>query len=84
MADVRHRQPLRLAILDAERILSAAGIDSARFDAEEIAAHVVGVERMKLPLVQAQRTASTRNVIRRLAASTMCSIRAVSRSASTS
>ncbi|HTI27077.1 MAG TPA: peptide chain release factor N(5)-glutamine methyltransferase [Kutzneria sp.] len=51
MADVRHRQPLRLAILDAERILSAAGIDSARFDAEEIAAHVVGVERMKLPLV---------------------------------
>lgn len=51
MADVRHRQPLRLAILDAERILSAAGIDSARFDAEEIAAHVVGVARMKLPLV---------------------------------
>lgn len=51
MADVRHRQPLRLAILDAERILAAAGIDSARFDAEEIAAHVVGVERMKLPLV---------------------------------
>jgi len=51
VADVRHRQPLRLAILDAERILAAAGIDSARFDAEEIAAHVVGVERMKLPLV---------------------------------
>ena len=51
MADVRHRQPLRLAILDAERILAAAGIDSARFDAEEIAAHVVGVERMKLPMV---------------------------------
>jgi release factor glutamine methyltransferase len=51
MADVRHRQPLRLAILDAERILTAAGIDSARFDAEEIAAHVVGVERLKLPLV---------------------------------
>ncbi|MFC0433227.1 peptide chain release factor N(5)-glutamine methyltransferase [Kutzneria buriramensis] len=51
MADVRHRQPLRLAILDAERILAGAGIDSARYEAEEIAAHVVGVERMKLPLV---------------------------------
>lgn len=51
MADVRHRRPLRLAIMDAERILAAAGIDSARIDAELIAAHVVGVDRMKLPMV---------------------------------
>jgi release factor glutamine methyltransferase len=51
MADVRNRQPLRLAILDAERILRAAGIESARTDAELIAAHVVGVERMRIPLV---------------------------------
>jgi hypothetical protein len=39
---------------------------------------------MKLPLVQAHRMASTRRVMSRLAASTMCSIRAVSSSASTS
>ncbi|AHI00977.1 peptide chain release factor N(5)-glutamine methyltransferase [Kutzneria viridogrisea] len=51
MADVRHRRPLRLAIMDAERILAGAGIDSARIDAELIAAHVIGVDRMKLPLV---------------------------------
>ncbi len=46
-----NRQPLRLAIIDAERILSAAGIDSARVDAELLAAHVLGVDRGKLPLV---------------------------------
>jgi release factor glutamine methyltransferase len=46
-----NRQPLRLAVLDAERILSAAGIDSARVDAELLAAHVLGVERGKLPMV---------------------------------
>lgn len=46
-----NRQPLRLAILDAERILGAAGVDSPRVDAELLAAHVLGVERGKLPLV---------------------------------
>ena len=30
---------------------SRAGIDSARYDAEELAAHVVGTERGRLPLV---------------------------------
>lgn len=45
------RQPLRLAILEAERILAAAGVASPRVDAELIAAHVLGVERGKLPLV---------------------------------
>ncbi len=45
------RQPLRLAVLEAERILTAAGVDSPRNDAELLAAHVLGVERGKLPLV---------------------------------
>jgi release factor glutamine methyltransferase len=45
------RQPLRLAIIEAQRILAAAGVASPRADAELIAAHVLGVERGKLPLV---------------------------------
>jgi release factor glutamine methyltransferase len=45
------RQPLRLAILEAERILAAAGVGSPRVDAELIAAHVLGVERSRLPMV---------------------------------
>ncbi|TDP97733.1 peptide chain release factor N(5)-glutamine methyltransferase [Labedaea rhizosphaerae] len=45
------RQPLRLAILEGERILAAAGVASPRTDAELIAAHVLGVERTRLPLV---------------------------------
>ena len=39
------RQPLRLALLEAERVLAAAGVASPRVDAEILAAHVVGVER---------------------------------------
>jgi release factor glutamine methyltransferase len=42
---------LRLAILEAERILGAAGVASPRVDAELIAAHVLGVERSRLPMV---------------------------------
>jgi release factor glutamine methyltransferase len=45
------RQPLRVAILEAERILAGAGIDTPRVDAELLAAHVLGVERSKLPMV---------------------------------
>lgn len=45
------RQPLRLAILEAERILTDAGVASPRVDAELLAAHVLGVERTRLPLV---------------------------------
>lgn len=45
------RQPLRLAILEAERILTAAGVASPRVDAELLAAHVLGVERTRLPMV---------------------------------
>ena len=44
------RQPLRLAILEAERMLAAAGVPSPRHDAEVLAAHVVGVERGRLLL----------------------------------
>jgi release factor glutamine methyltransferase len=44
------RLPLRLAIAEAERTLAAAGVSSPRFDAEELAAHVVGVERSRLML----------------------------------
>ncbi len=45
------RQPLRLAILEAERMLAAAQVPSPRVDAELLAAHVVGVDRGRLPLV---------------------------------
>jgi release factor glutamine methyltransferase len=44
------RQPIRLAIAEAERALSAAGVGSPRVDAELLAAQVVGVERTKLML----------------------------------
>jgi release factor glutamine methyltransferase len=42
---------LRSAIDSATTQLADAGIDSARYDAEELAAHVVGTERGRLPLV---------------------------------
>lgn len=45
------RQPLRLAILEATRILEAAGVASPRTDAELLAAHVLGVERGRLPMI---------------------------------
>lgn len=51
------RQPLRLAVMEAERILADAGVASPRVDAELISAHVLGVERGKLmltPLVDRQ------------------------------
>jgi release factor glutamine methyltransferase len=48
---MNNRQPLRLAILEAERILTDAGVASPRVDAELLAAHVLGVERTRLPLV---------------------------------
>ena len=45
------RQPLRLALLEAERVLAAAGVPSPRVDAELLASHVVGVERGRLMMV---------------------------------
>jgi release factor glutamine methyltransferase len=46
-----NRQPLRLAISEATKILADAGVDSPRVDAEFLAAHVLGVERGRLPLI---------------------------------
>jgi release factor glutamine methyltransferase len=45
------RRPLRVAVLEAERALAAAGVASPRVDAEILAAHVVGVERGRLLMV---------------------------------
>ncbi|RKT57285.1 peptide chain release factor N(5)-glutamine methyltransferase [Saccharothrix australiensis] len=45
------RHPLRPAVLEAERLLAAAGVASPRVDAELLAAHVLGVERSRLPLI---------------------------------
>ncbi len=42
---------LRSAIDSATTLLADAGIDSARFDAEELAAHLTGSERGRLPLI---------------------------------
>ena len=45
------RHPLRVAVLEAERVLAAAGVASPRVDAELLAAHVVGVPRGRLMMV---------------------------------
>lgn len=64
------RQPLRLAILEAERTLSAAGVHSPRADAELLAASLLGVERTKLmmvPLVDSEVVDVFRDLVRRRA-----------------
>lgn len=43
---------LRRAIDSAATVLAEAGIDSARFDAEELAAYVAGAERGRLTLIE--------------------------------
>lgn len=42
---------LRDAVADAARLLAAAGVPSARADAEQLAAHVAGVDRGRLALI---------------------------------
>ncbi len=42
---------MRLAVLEAQRILTDAGVESPRVDAELLAAHVVGVPRGRLPMI---------------------------------
>ncbi len=42
------RQPLRAAIREATEQLADAGVNSPRYDAEELAAHLIGVERTRL------------------------------------
>lgn len=44
--------PLRRAIDSAAATLAEAGIDSARWDAEELAAHLTGTERGRLALLE--------------------------------
>jgi release factor glutamine methyltransferase len=44
--------PLRRAIDSAAAQLAEAGIDSARYDAEQLAAHLAGTERGRLTLLQ--------------------------------
>jgi release factor glutamine methyltransferase len=64
------RQPLRLAILEAERTLAAAGVPSPRVDAELLAASLLGVERTKLmmvPLVDPEVVDALRDLVRRRA-----------------
>ena len=42
---------LRRAIDSATAVLADAGIDSARYDSEELAAHLAGTERGRLPVI---------------------------------
>src|ERR1700749_4251898 len=42
---------LRRAIDSATALLADAGIDSARYDAEELAAYLAGAERGRLPVI---------------------------------
>lgn len=46
---------LRRAIDSAAALLAEAGIDSARCDAEQLAAHLAGVDRGRLPLLDSPR-----------------------------
>jgi release factor glutamine methyltransferase len=65
------RQPLRLAVLEAERVLAGAGVASPRVDAELLAAHVVGVDRGQLmlhPLVDSSVVEALQKLVERRAA----------------
>ena len=65
------RQPLRLAIMEAERTLAAAGVGSPRVDAELLAAHVVGLPRGRLmmqPLLDAEQVEQLVGLVKRRAA----------------
>ncbi|MCX6467164.1 MAG: peptide chain release factor N(5)-glutamine methyltransferase [Pseudonocardiales bacterium] len=65
-----NRVPLRLAIAEAERMLADAGVASPRFDAETLAAQVVGVERGRLmmhPLVDPPVVEELRRLVARRA-----------------
>ncbi|MHA6796148.1 peptide chain release factor N(5)-glutamine methyltransferase [Pseudonocardia bannensis] len=66
-----NRQPLRVAVLEAERMLAAAGVESPRVDAEVLAAHVLGVQRgrlMMVPLVDPPVVEAYRKLVVRRAA----------------
>lgn len=64
------REPLRVAIAEAERALAAAGIESPRVEAEFLASHVVGVPRGRLllhPLVDLPQVEELRRLVARRA-----------------
>lgn len=65
------RHSLRAAILDSSRTLQAAGVASPDIDAQELAAHLLGVERTRLgltPLVEDAFLADYRALVDRRAA----------------
>lgn len=51
MEEIRPPVPLRPALQDAAQRLQAAGVDSPRWDAEQLVAHVLGVARTSLVTV---------------------------------
>jgi release factor glutamine methyltransferase len=62
--------PLRLAIMEAERLLADAGVGSPRVDAELLAGHVLGLERGKLllqPMVEPEAVARLEELVKRRA-----------------
>jgi release factor glutamine methyltransferase len=62
------RQSLRLAVLEAERLLAMVGVPSPRVDAELLAAHVVGVPRGRLmmqPLVYTEQVEQLFELVKR-------------------
>lgn len=64
------RLPLRVAIAEAERSLAAAGVESARVEAEFLAAHIVGVPRSQLmlrPLVDPAQVGALQELVARRA-----------------
>jgi release factor glutamine methyltransferase len=70
-ADTAAGVPLRSLLAEAERVLAAAGVSSPRFDAESLAAHVLGVSRGRLlmrPLVDRPDVDALRALVARRAA----------------
>lgn len=64
------REPLRVAVKQAAEQLAAAGVASAQVDAEQLAAHLLGVSRTKLglhPLVESDWLAGYRALVQRRA-----------------
>ncbi|MFE3446196.1 peptide chain release factor N(5)-glutamine methyltransferase [Nocardia sp. NPDC059180] len=64
------RAPLRPALLAAVETLRAAGVPSPRVDAEQLAAHVLGVQRSRLllaPLLTPEQLADLRGLVERRA-----------------
>src|SRR5690606_11899096 len=62
------RQSLRVAVMAATEELTQAGVPSPKVDAEELAAHLLGVSRTRLglhPLLDAEQFAAFRDLVER-------------------